>query len=144
MSGLMIFIFPSHHYARWSPALLEVAEHPPAHGKQLPSSEWILVLLCLCAASAFPIELCLSQPARFPAFSFPVLSPVPREREWTSGCLGLNHDRGNLEHTPLLVVVLVTVDKDPAHKSLFRHLSPSSCSPRVTLTTRMDKNLLLS
>ena len=33
MLGVMAFVFPSHHYTCWSPAVLEMAEHLPAHGK---------------------------------------------------------------------------------------------------------------
>jgi len=29
----MMFVFPSNHYMRWSPAFLEMAEHLPANGK---------------------------------------------------------------------------------------------------------------
>ena len=32
-SGIMAFVFPSNHYAWWSPAFLGMAEHLPACGK---------------------------------------------------------------------------------------------------------------
>ena len=44
--GVTTFVFPSHCYAWWSPAFLEMAEHLPAHGKLWMNS--LVCFVCMC------------------------------------------------------------------------------------------------
>ena len=74
--GAMAFVFPSHRYAWWSPAFLEVAEHLPANGKRRMNSLFCFALL-VRVAFALPIKLSLSQPTSFLTFTLPILSPIP-------------------------------------------------------------------
>lgn len=46
MFGVMTFVFPSNCQRRWSPAFLEIAEHPPAHGKWWMNSMFCFACLC--------------------------------------------------------------------------------------------------
>lgn len=45
---VMVFVYPSHCYMWWSPALVEMAEHLPAHGKQ-----WMNSLFCFACMHSF-------------------------------------------------------------------------------------------
>lgn len=62
MFWVTVFVFPSHHYAWWSPGLLGKAEHLPAHGK-----DWVNSLLHFACVHSF----CFTYLTAFiPAMSF--------------------------------------------------------------------------
>ena len=82
----MAFVFPSHCYAWWSPAVLEMAEHLPTNGKQRINS-----LFCFDHTHSFALLIKSSsfQPTLFHTFTLPILSPIPTQGEWASGWVGL-------------------------------------------------------
>lgn len=88
---VIAFIFPRRHYSWQGPALLEVTEHLPTHGKWWISCWFSFVSM----AFASPIKLSLSQATKF--FFSLIFSPISGS-EWGSSCmvlscwLGLNHD----------------------------------------------------
>lgn len=82
MFGMMTFVLSSHCYTWW--ALLSWRCLPMGNGEWTPC-----FALLACAALAFPNKLPLSQPPSFPAFTLPVLTPIPLVGVWASGCLGL-------------------------------------------------------
>ena len=66
--------FPSHCNARWSPALLGMAEH-----LRMGSSE-LIPYFALLAHTAFAVKQSLSHPTSFLTFAHPILSPLPLGR----------------------------------------------------------------
>ena len=72
---VLVFVFPSKHYAWWSPAFLEMAEHLPANGKYWINS--LFYFACTRIAVALLIKLSLSQATSFLTFTLLILSPIP-------------------------------------------------------------------
>ena len=93
-----LYNWSSHRDAWWSPALLKMAGHLPADGKQWMNS--LFRFACSCESFALPIKLSLCQPTSFLTFTLLILSPVPLKGEWVSSCVGLSCLRG-LNHDTL-------------------------------------------
>ena len=65
----MVFVFPNHHQVWWGPALLGMAEHPPAHGKQ-----GIHPLLCFVRGFCVPYGTAFISDREFSPFTLPILA----------------------------------------------------------------------
>lgn len=133
--GLMTYVFPSHHYAWWTPAFLEMAEHLPGPGKGWTNSLVWLVFMC---GFSFTYWTLFISTHKFYHFYSSNTFLHPTGEKWVSNCVGRSwHPEVKSRHYALELLeccgVPTSCKRDPSQHGHKRACSTWIGEPQISL-----------